>query len=307
MISSQRLPHEGIWPALLTPLTETLEVEAGRFVSHARRLLEAGCAGVTPFGTTGEGASFTVDERRAAIDALVAGGVPGSRILVSTSATALPDVVTLTRHAIELGAHGCLMLPPFFLKGVPDEGIVDAYRWVIDRVADPRLRLVLYHIPQVAGVGLSEAVIEALCTRYPDTILGIKDSGCQREFSLALAARFMPPLQVWVGNEPDLCVMAARGTRGAVSGVANLLPGCVRRLVAGHDGAQADADMARVQALLALMGGNGLIPSFKAALAVIDGHDGWCRVRPPLKRVGDGAFNQFQAQLRAFGLGRADD
>ena len=99
----------GIWPAMLTPLTEALDIDQPKFAAHARALLGAGCAGVTPFGTTGEGPSFALDERRDAIDALVAGGVPAERILVSTSCAALPETVALTRHALAIGAHGCLI------------------------------------------------------------------------------------------------------------------------------------------------------------------------------------------------------
>lgn len=106
----------GIWPALLTPLHADLSIDHPAFVRHALSLIAAGCAGVTPFGTTGEGPSFSVGERRAAVDALVAGGVPASRILVATGCAALPDVVDLTRHALSIGAAGCLMLPPFFSR-----------------------------------------------------------------------------------------------------------------------------------------------------------------------------------------------
>ena len=190
-MTAPQAPFNGIWPALLTPLTDALDIDIAAFARHAQRLLDAGCTGITPFGTTGEGPSFTVAERRHAIDGLVAHGVPAARMLVSTSCAALPDVVELTRHALAIGAHGCLMLPPFFLQGVPDAGVIDAYRWLIDRVDDKRLKLYLYHIPQVSGVPLSHPVIGTLKALYPETIVGIKDSGCQRDESLALADAFM--------------------------------------------------------------------------------------------------------------------
>lgn len=224
----------GIWPALLSPLDATLRIDHARFAAHARALVEAGCGGVTPFGTTGEGPSFSVAERIAAVDALVAGGVPGERILVSTSCAALPDTLALTRHALAIGAWGVLMLPPFYLKGVSDQGIVDAYAWVLDQAADPRLRVMLYHIPQVAGLGLSHAVIGELLRRYPGTIVGIKDSAGDRAHALALADAFMPGLTVHVGHEPDLPTLGRRGSTGAVSGLANLMPRTVRRLEIGR-------------------------------------------------------------------------
>ena len=302
-----RPSYSGIWPALLTPLTPALDIDVAAFARHARALIAAGCTGVTPFGTTGEGPSFTVTERRDAIDGLIAGGVPAERILVSTSAAALPDAVALTRHAVEAGTFGCLLLPPFFLKGVSEQGVIDAYRWVIERVADPRLRIVLYHIPHVSGVGLSHHVIRTLRTLYPQTIIGLKDSGCERESSLAYAQAFMPEIQVWVGNEPDLQVMASRGSCGAVSGMANVMPHLIGRMVAQPDGPQAGRDLQRVRAFLDVLGGYGMTAAFKGVMAILDGDPGWRRVRPPLVALDEAEVERLAAQMRAFALDRTLD
>ena len=307
MTTALTAPYSGIWPALLTPLTAGLDIDIPAFAAHCKNLLAAGCTGVTPFGTTGEGPSFTVAERIAAIDGLIAAGVPAGRILVSTSAAALPDAVALTRHAVQAGCFGVLLLPPFFLKGVHDQGIIDSFAQVIDKVADARLRVVLYHIPQVSGVPLSHHVIDTLLKRYPQTIIGIKDSGCQRAWSLGLAKAFMPPLQVWVGNEPDLQVMAAQGTLGAVSGVANVTPRLIARLVAQHSGAGAARDMARTHGLLAILGGYGLTAAFKGVMAILTGQPGWRRVRAPLVALSDGEFSRLQAQMATFALDPAKE
>ncbi len=297
----------GIWPALLTPLDAKLDIDHARFAAHARSLLAAGCGGVTPFGTTGEGPSFSVDERRAAVDALVAGGVPGANLLVSVSCAALPDVLALTRHALAVGAHGCLMMPPFFLKGVPDEGVIDAYRYVIDGAADPRLRLYLYHIPQVSGIALSHDVIRALWRLYPQTIAGIKDSGCTLRDSLALADAFMPGLPVYVGNEPDLPALGRRGSTGAVSGLANFAPRLVRRLVLEPDAPGAGTDLARARAFLEVFRDYSLTPALKATMASLTGDSAWLRVRPPLRAHGAGEFAALERDLRAFGIDPTKD
>jgi len=303
----------GIWPALLTPLDERLDINGPRFAAHARELLDAGCAGVTPFGTTGEGPSFSVAERIAGVDALLAGGVPASQVLVSTSCAALPDVVALTRHAVEAGAWGCLMMPPFFLKGVPEQGVVDAFSQVIDRVADARLRLVVYHLPQVGGVPLTQGVVRALLARYPQTIVAIKDSGCKLEDSLAFAAAFMPPagtlgvrigvrIGVHVGNEPDLPALARLGSRGAVSGLANFMPRLVQRLVAEPDSDAARRDLERVRQLLDWLGGYALGPALKAIMALKSGDPGWLRVRAPLLALTPAQLADFEAGWRAIGI-----
>ena len=292
----------GIWPALMTPLRADLGIDHGVFAAHARALLAAGCGGVTPFGTTGEGPSFTVAERREAVDALIAGGVPASRILVSVSCAALPDTIALTRHAQDVGAWGALLMPPFFFKGVSDAGIVNALAQVIDASADRPLRVVLYHIPQVAAVSLSHGVIAEMLRRYPNHIVAIKDSQCDRAHSLALAEAFMPPLGVHVGNELDLPALAARGSRGAVSGLANFMPRVVHRLATEPDAARTAADHARVERLLGWLGGYTLIPALKAIMAAQTGHTGWLRVRAPLVALDAAQFKSFSQQLAALGL-----
>jgi 4-hydroxy-tetrahydrodipicolinate synthase len=297
----------GIWPALMTPLAADLSIDHARFAAHARHLLEAGCAGVTPFGTTGEGPSFSVAERRAAVEALIDGGVPADRILVSVSCAAVPDTLALVRHAQDLGAWGVLLMPPFFFKGVSDDGIVESYRQVIEGSADRPLRVVLYHIPQVSAVGLSHEVIAELLRRWPERIVAIKDSACQREWSLGLAQAFMPQIGVHVGNELDLPVLAGRGSRGAVSGLANFMPRSVHRLATEPDAGRSQAEHARVERLLTWLGGYALVPALKAVMAAQTGDAGWLRVRAPLAALGPVCFETFRRELAVHGLDPARD
>lgn len=297
----------GIWPALMTPLRADLSIDHARFAAHARALLAAGCAGVTPFGTTGEGPSFSVAERRDAVNALVATGVPASRILVSVSCAALPDTIALTRHAQDVGAWGALLMPPFFFKGVSDAGIVDALAQVIDATADRPLRVVLYHIPQVAAVALSHGVIAEMLRRYPDRIVAIKDSQCDRAHSLALAEAFMPAIGVHVGNELDLPALAGRGSRGAVSGLANFMPRVVHKLATEPDAARTAGEHARVERLLGWLGAYALIPALKAIMAAQTGDAAWLRVRAPLVAIDSERFKTFSHELAALGLDPSTD
>lgn len=288
----------GIWPALLTPLDAAGNVDFERFAGLARSLLAAGCGGVTPFGTTGEGPSFSATERIAAVEALVDGGVPAERILVSTSCAAPTDTLMLTRHAVEMGAWGSLVTPPFYFKGVSDAGIIDFYSWLVDSVADSRLRIMLYHIPQVAGVGLSHGVIRELQARYPGTFVGIKDSQCDLAHSLALAEAFMATLTVHVGNEPDLPALGRLGSTGAVSGLANFLPRTVHRLVTEPDTPATAQALARIQALLGALGGYALIPALKGIMALRDGDAAWLRVRPTLRALDDAGLVRLRDALQ---------
>ena len=297
----------GIWPALLTPLNADLRIDHASFAAHSLALLASGCTGITPFGTTGEGPSFSMAERMEAIEQLVKRGVPAAQIMVSASCAALPETLALTRHAVSMGVHGCLMMPPFFFKGVTDEGIIDSYRYVIDQVNDPRLKLYLYHIPQVSGVGLSHHVIASLLELYPHTILGIKDSACTTAHSVGLAETFMKDLTVYVGFEPDLPEMGKRGSTGAISGIANFMPRLVKRLVMQPDTPATPADRERIIALLALLDGYSLLPALKGITAILSGDDAWLRVRPPLVALKPAEFKMLKDAVQSFGIDTASD
>ena len=202
-------------------------------------------------------------------------------------------------------------MPPFFFKGVSDAGIVDALAQVIDSVAERPLRVVLYHIPQVAAVGLSHGVIAEMLRRYPRNIVAIKDSQCDRAHSLALADAFMQPgnptIGVHVGNELDLPALAARGSRGAVSGLANFMPRTVHRLATEPDAACTATDHARVERLLGWLGGYALIPALKAIMAAQTGERGWLRLRAPLQALDAAQFDAFSSQLAAHRLDLSTD
>ena len=299
----------GIWPALLTPLNADLSIDHATLAAHCKSLIARGCPGVTPFGTTGEGPSFSMAERKEAIEQLIKNGIPAAQIMVSTSCTALPETLELTRHAVHAGVKGCLMLPPFFLKGVSDQGIIDSYRYVLDGMGSdlPKLKLYLYHIPQVAGVGLSHHVIATLKAMYPGTILGIKDSACTTAHSVGLADAFMKDLTVYVGYEPDLPEMGRRGSTGAISGLANFMPRVVDRLVTQPDAPTTPAERERVIKLIALLGSYSLMPALKGIMAMLSGEPAWLRVRAPLVALTPDEFKQLEKTIRDFGIDPKSD
>jgi 4-hydroxy-tetrahydrodipicolinate synthase len=301
----------GIWPALLTPLNPDLSIDHARLAAHCKTLLASGCPGVTAFGTTGEGPSFSMSERKEAIEQLISNGIPAAQIMVSTSCAALPETLELTRHAVNAGVHGCLMLPPFFFKGVSDQGIIDSYCYVINgmhsEAGGDRLKLYLYHIPQVTGVGLSHHVISTLKKMYPHTILGIKDSACTTAHSVGLAEAFMKDMTVYVGYEPDLPEMGRRGSTGAISGLANFMPRVVNRLVTQPDAPTTPAERERVITLIGLLNDYSLMPALKGIMAILSGDQTWLRVRAPLVALTPDQFKALEKTIQAFGLDPQSD
>ena len=177
---------KGVVAAVLTPMDENLEPDHKAFGAHCHRLLAAGCHGLSVFGTTGEANSLSVDERLAALEALVDGDVPAETLLPGTGSCALTDTVRLSRAALEVGAAGVLALPPFYYKGVGDDGLYRFFAEVVERIGDERLRLYLYHIPQMTGVDLGLPLISRLIDSYPGVIVGTKDSSGDRERIMTL-------------------------------------------------------------------------------------------------------------------------
>jgi len=299
-LTNSRNGFQGIWPAMLTPLDAQLNIDHAKLAAHALSLIQAGCGGVTIFGTTGEGPSFSLQERKEAVEKMIANGVPAERIMVSTSCAAVTETLELTRHAVNLGVHGCLVLPPFFFKGISDEGILNGYAHIIDGVNRTDWRLYLYHIPQVIGVNLSHGVIAQLLKRYPGIIAGIKDSSCDRAHSVALAEAFMPPITVYVGFEPDLPTMGPLGSTGAISGLANFMPRVVHRMVLESAAPNTAHDAQRVQAILDLLKPHSLMPALKSVMATLHNDPSWLRVRAPLVAMTPEAHAAFAQQVRHF-------
>ncbi len=291
-------PVRGLWCALLTPLDGAGNPDHDRLVRHARSLLTEGVEGVAPFGTTGEGQSFSVAERIAGVDALLAAGIPGRQLVAATGCAALPETVELTRHGVRSGCAACLVLPPFFWKDVTDDGLFGWYARLIDTVGDARLRVYLYHLPQVSGVPLSVALVARLAAAYPGIVAGVKDSAGDWSNTAALLAR-VPQLAVMAGHEPHLPALMRAGGAGTICGVANVHPALVRTLLS--PGATA-ADEARIAAFLDLAFRQPLLAGFKAIVAERYGDPGWMAMRTPLVALDEPARARLLAALRAADL-----
>ncbi|TNC09864.1 dihydrodipicolinate synthase family protein [Methylobacterium terricola] len=286
----------GLWVALATPLEATGAVDHGALVRHVRFLTERGCDGVVPFGTTGEGTSFSAPERLAAVEALLAGGIPAERIGLGTGMPAIPDAVALTKAALSLGLAHALVLPPYFYRDVTEAGLVDAFAAYLDGVGDDRLRATLYHIPQTSGVALPPAAVATLRARYGHLVAGVKDSsGDFKQFQAFRAAA--PEVAVCVGNEADIGRALAEGGVGTICGMANLVPDLVRAMFT--DPATAEGPM---RAAIGLIRGP-FVPVLKSAMAAMTGEPAFGRVRAPLVAAEAGIGQRIADEIA--GLSRA--
>jgi 4-hydroxy-tetrahydrodipicolinate synthase len=272
----------GFWAAVPTPLAANGTVDHGKLAGHASHLFSRGLDGVVLFGTTGEGTSFNAAERIATVEALLKAGIAPARIGLGAGFPAITDSIALSRSASALGVNHVLVLPPYFDRSVTAAGIEDAFSAIIDGVADDHLRLTLYHIPQVSGVGIPIAVAASLRKRYGKLVAGLKDSsGDFKQFQAFRAAA--PELAITVGNEADIARAIAAGGAGTICGMANIAPDLVKAMFKGP-GLEA-----RMQAAIAIvLNTPSLVATLKAILATQTGDAGWLRVRAPLRPSSDG-------------------
>lgn len=280
-----QLHPRGVFCAALTPVDAELRPDHPTFVAHCRRLVADGCTGVALLGTTGEANSFSTAERKALLEAALAGGLKPEQLLPGTGVPALTETVELTRHALSVGVTTVIMLPPFYYKDVTEDGLFAAYAETIERIGDDRLRVVLYHIPQVSAVPIPFGVIERLRSRYPTTVVGIKDSAGKFENMTAMIERF-PGFAVLAGADPLMLPLLRQGGAGAITATTNLVAADLAYVYRHHADPERAADVeaaqARVVATRNLASSYAQMATLKALLAARTGHAGWRRLRPPL-------------------------
>jgi 4-hydroxy-tetrahydrodipicolinate synthase len=294
-------PH-GVFSPVLTPFNTDLAPAPDRFVRHCRWLVEQD-VGLAVFGTNSEANSLSVGEKRGLLDTLIEAGVPPQRMMPGTGACALPDTIELTRHAVQAGCAGVLMLPPFYYKGVSDEGLYRAFAHVIDAVADERLRVYLYHIPPVAQVPITRALIARLLKAYPGIVAGMKDSSGDWKNTAAMLDEFQPQgFDVFVGSENFLLANLRGGGVGCITATGNVNPSAIVRLYRQWQQADADAQQAKLDATRAAFAKFALIPAMKAAIAWKTGNEAWRTVRPPLVELNAEQQQALQSGLQQVGF-----
>ena len=272
----------GVLAPVVTPFSAGGAPDVERFVRHCRWLLDQG-VGLAVFGTNSEANSLGIDERIELLERLVAAGIDPARMMPGTGTCALTDSVRLTAHAVKLGCAGTLMLPPFYYKGVTDEGLYRSYSEIIERVGDARLRIYLYHIPPVSQVPISLALIERLLKAWPGTVAGVKDSSGDWNNSKSMLEHFAGEgFDVFVGSESFLLANMRNGGKGCISATANVNPAAIHHLWSHWEDADADAMQRSLDQVRATFQKYPMIPALKQAIAHWGRDPAWARVRPPL-------------------------
>ncbi len=267
----------GVIAAIATAVDDKGEPDCARSIALARFLLDNGCDGLNVLGTTGEATSFSLDQRKRVMSAYATSGLPLDRMMVGTGAAAPSDAVALTKHAAELGFAGALVLPPFYYKGVPDDGLVAYVETILGATAARPIPIYLYHFPAQSGVPWHVALIRRLLDVFGERIVGLKDSSGDMAYARE-AAGILPRFKVFPSTEAALPEARSGIFAGCISATANLNADlCARAYRSGDAGA-----LAAAVAIRNLFADKPLVPGIKMLLAHIHGDPQWSRMQPPL-------------------------
>ncbi len=269
-------PH-GVIAANATAADADGEPDYGRSTALARFLLDNGCDGLNVLGTTGEATSFSLAQRQRVMSAYRDARLPLDRLMVGTGAAAVADAVALTRHAAELGFGGALVLPPFYYKGVPDEGLFAYIGMIVKATAAKPIPIYLYHFPAQSGLSWHVKLIRRLIDAFGSRIAGVKDSSGDMPFAREAAA-ISAQFKVFPSTEAALLEARSGPFAGCISATANLNADLCARAYRSGDAVALEAAVAIRQ----LFDGKALVPGVKTLIAHIRGDAPWARVMPPL-------------------------
>ena len=276
------IPIRGVLVPLLTPFNDDMTIATDLYVAHAQRVLDQGCAGLVPFGTTGEALSVGIDERIAAVRALVDAGIDPAKMIPGTGLSNVTDTARLSRACLDMGCSAVMTLPPFYYKGVGEEGLYRHFVQLLEAIGGDA-RIFLYHIPPIAVVGIPVTLAARLHAEFPQQVVGIKDSSGEWDNTRALLG--IDGLIVYPGSELPLVEALELGAPGCISATANLNGTAIARLIAAYFQGYAarvrelQRDVKRFRLRLQ---DYAPIPAQKRLLALTTGDERWANVRPPL-------------------------
>lgn len=289
----------GVHCALVTPLDAAASIDQAGLERLIGRVVDGGVAGICPAGSTGEGMRLSAEQRITLVRRVRALVPAGLTVIPSPSSAHPPGTAEEIRAFEAEGADAVLVPPPASYRLAAD----DVFRFYATLADRSPLPIVMYHIPDLMGVGVPAGVAARLAT-HPG-IIGLKDSSRQFEYSEeVLYATRGADFSLLTGSDTMLMATMLHGGAGAIAASANLVPelGCaLQRAAAGGDWAEAARMQERLfHVVTAVRHAGGAAPGWKAALALA----GVCSAAPapPAGAVSGPALDRLRARLADLGV-----
>ena len=274
----------GVITPILTPFNDDLNLAPDLYVSHAHWLLDQGIHYISPFGTTGEALSVSLKERMEALDILIKGGIDPGVLMPGTGLCNLEETMTLCRHAMDYGCAAVMTLPPFFYKNASDDGLYAYFVQLIETMNRDDLKICMYHIPPLAGIGFTPDLAGRLARNFPEIIVAYKDSSGDFE-NTKKVIEAAPGIAVFPGSETFLRAGMENGGVGCISATCNVNPAGIRNVfdvITGAKDGNLDPLNNEMKTFRKHLENYGPIPAMKGLLAEKRGDSRWRNVRPPI-------------------------
>ena len=267
----------GLSCAITTPMSEGGAVDLQRLAKHARHVLKEGCDSVPLFATTGEGAALGLPARDRMMGAVIGAGVdPATQLYAGIASASLHEALDQAKMATDCGCKGQLVAPPFYFKGVSDDGLFSWFSQFIEKQKGAARGIILYHIPSVTAVSISVDLVGRLKKAFPGIVVGVKDSSCDWPTQEAFL-KAHGDLSILVGDERQLARSVREGGEGSICGMANMAAGLLRPLV--YEG----KDDPRVTAMVNAVCDYPVLAAVKALVGHIHNDPGYGAMRAPLE------------------------
>lgn len=268
----------GIMPAAITAFNADFSLNAKGTISFYRTMLDAGCDGVVSMGTTGEANSLSFRERCTMIDAVADSGFAG-KVIAGIGCCNLPETAELGRISASAGLNALLIMPPFFYRGISDDGVFAAYAHVIEQLGPDPLPVYIYDFPKMTGIDIALETIARLRETFPGLIAGLKNSAGDFEEMKAQDAAF-DDFDVFAGSEEYLLPALQAGLAGSISAGFNAFAADGAALMGAWQSPEAEAMQMKITAKRHVLAAYPLIPASKALIGEADST--YRAMRPPL-------------------------
>ena len=293
----------GTYCASLTPFKEDYSINKKLLLDHCNNLLSQNVDGIAIFGTTGEANSLSIEEKIEAINFLIDNKIDSKKLLPGTGLNSIKDTVFFTKAVAKINVRGVLVLPPTYYKNISSEGLIDYYVRVIEEVGETNLHYLLYHFPQMSNVNIDLNVIEKLLYKYPNNIVGIKDSSGDIDNMLKMIKIFND-FSVFSGSDSLALKVVKNGGAGAITAVSNISGQLLSFIINNCRDESKVPKLIEFQKLQEEIRSTVFhhqpVSSLKAFMSIKEDNPEWNRVLPPLVTLQDPSNNKTIINLLEF-------
>jgi len=212
---------KGIYAASMSLFNTDLSLNIEKTISHAEKIIEQGCHGVAIFGSTGQAQLISVSEKISLLNELSKSKYK-DKYLIGTGLNSLSETINLMKVASSLNFNDFLIMPPAYYK-YGDKEVIEFYSRVVEAVPDSRI--ILYNFEKLCGYKFSIKCVEELVKKFPNQIVGVKDSSYNLYEHLKL-----DNFSVLPGAETKLLKGLELGCAGIITATSNVTAGLSRKV-----------------------------------------------------------------------------